>query len=112
MAKLANGQAKQIIVAINDAGYAIADAGGNASSIKVRDMEKAGRAAYEAVRPIVLAEALAEPSDSELIGSAIDALTNWSFEEGRDYDRVRRIFANRLARLTAPPLDPAVEVRP
>ena len=66
-----------------------------------------GRAAYEAVRPMVLAEALAEPSEEE-----------WFVVVGHDYSaipapealrKVRRLVYNRLRALTAPPVDPAVE---
>ena len=61
-----------------------------------RDQKDAavGRAAYDACRPLILAEALAEPDGKEETAA-------WSASKGELYAYARLLFANRLKRLTA-----------
>lgn len=60
------------------------------------------------VLDVAIGELLGEPNEPELIRSATDSLTNWSFKVGGDYDRARRIFANRRVQYSAKP-DPRRE---
>jgi hypothetical protein len=55
-----------------------------------------------AAAAVLLDEALGEPSENEMIATA-NSETNWKFTPNGDYDRVRKIFANRRARLLSKP---------
>jgi len=59
------------------------------------------RAAYEVIRPIVLAEALAEPQGEETNRAWNQSKEAWNQSKGEPYAAMRILFANRLQRLTA-----------
>jgi hypothetical protein len=60
-----------------------------------------GRKAYELLRPLILAEALAKPTSQEITNA-------WVVSDGEPGNSMVRIFSNRLAALTKEK-DPAVE---
>lgn len=82
-----------------------------------RALIAAGRTAYEAMRPLVLAEAL-DNTKNDNLNSEFDAVINTWVWSGVSLDKPKVIAmisegiyiwaSNRLRALTAPPVDPAV----